>query len=158
MIKSKLACVSLFSSGYNHNFSELVYPESISFISFKESPDKECCRQIFLKPPKQQLKIGGYYQFYRMYNGRPAYKLSGSRENWYLFYIQGSQNSVGRWVVYPQMMLNSSWKKFDISAEGNQKCPNEVGKQWISFWTWNGQSKLVDPNVDVICANSKFYS
>jgi len=120
----------------------------------QESPDKECCRQIFLKPPKQQLKIGGYYQFYRMYNGRPAYKLSGSRENWYLFYIQGSQNSVGRWVVYPQMMLNSSWKKFDISAEGNQKCPNEVGKQWISFWTWSGQSKLVDPNVDVICANS----
>ena len=135
----------------------------ISLISFKDSSDKECCKEIFVKPPKQKLSIGGYYKFYRMYHGRPAYKLAGSTEKLFLFYNEGSQyTGVGRWVIHPFnndhiVPVYKSYKGY-ISHEGNQKCPNEVGKQWISYWTWNSdRSKHVDPNVDVICANGKFY-
>lgn len=97
---------------------------------------------------------GGKFQIYAPFNGRNAYKHIS--KNYYLFYVNENQTyGKERWVIEDllgKVKAPSGGEYLGlISHEGNETCPEEIGKNWQQVWS----HPSIDPEINLYCTGQQ---
>lgn len=102
----------------------------------------ECCKELFITPPKDRLELEGTYKAICTLNNRYGYKLDSNTYEYYLYYLEDVEPA---WII--EWGLIDRGTKGYIRHEGNEICPSEV-ENWESYWT---PENVIDPDITVNC-------